>query len=80
MNVALPHQSIDTKDFYRHIDADQSDPVRMRQLLLWCAQKSQSKASKQAIQLNLPTKKNKPSEGISAIDYLVNTIGKMKKD
>jgi hypothetical protein len=73
----LPHQSIDTQDFYRHIDAEQSDPVRMRQLLLWCAQKSQSKTSKQAIQLNLPSKKNKPNDGISAIDYLVNNIGKM---
>ncbi|KAJ3172585.1 hypothetical protein HDU88_005914 [Geranomyces variabilis] len=35
-----PHETIDPKSYYRHIDADLSDPIRMRQLLVWCAQKS----------------------------------------
>ncbi|KAJ3039357.1 hypothetical protein HK097_002862 [Rhizophlyctis rosea] len=34
-----PHMTIDPADFYRHIDAEQSEPVRMRQLLLWCSQR-----------------------------------------
>ncbi|KAJ3041929.1 hypothetical protein HDV00_008438 [Rhizophlyctis rosea] len=34
-----PHMTIDPADFYRHIDVDQSDPVRMRQLLVWCGQR-----------------------------------------
>ncbi|KAJ3017534.1 hypothetical protein HKX48_003500 [Thoreauomyces humboldtii] len=35
-----PHETIEPEDFYRHIDADLSDPNRMRQLLVWCAQRS----------------------------------------
>ncbi|KAJ3299860.1 hypothetical protein HK104_006407 [Borealophlyctis nickersoniae] len=34
-----PHMTIDPSDYYRHLDADQSDPMKMRQLLLWCAQR-----------------------------------------
>ncbi|KAJ3083021.1 hypothetical protein HK102_001324 [Quaeritorhiza haematococci] len=30
------------KRYYRHIDAEQPDPVRMRQLLVWCAQRAMS--------------------------------------
>lgn len=36
----LPHASIQPSDYYRHIDAEQSEPVRMRQLLVWCAERS----------------------------------------
>lgn len=35
-----PHDTIPATEFYRHIDADQSDPVRMRQLLVWCAKRA----------------------------------------
>ncbi|TPX64478.1 hypothetical protein SpCBS45565_g05871 [Spizellomyces sp. 'palustris'] len=35
-----PHETIDPSDFYRHIDAELSDPNRMRQLLVWCAQRT----------------------------------------
>ncbi|KAJ3414831.1 hypothetical protein HDV05_005988 [Chytridiales sp. JEL 0842] len=38
----LPHESIDSAQLYRHIDADQPDPVRMRQLLAWCAQRARA--------------------------------------
>ena len=35
--TALPHQEVDPKDFYKHIEADILEPRRMRQLLSWCA-------------------------------------------
>ncbi|EEP75331.1 predicted protein [Uncinocarpus reesii 1704] len=35
---ALPHDKVDTADFYKHIESeDLSEPRRMRQLLTWCA-------------------------------------------
>ncbi|KAL2913306.1 hypothetical protein HK105_207184 [Polyrhizophydium stewartii] len=36
----LPHETIPSSEYYRLTDAEQSDPVRMRQLLVWCAQKA----------------------------------------
>ncbi|KAJ1559190.1 hypothetical protein HK405_011660, partial [Cladochytrium tenue] len=38
--LALP-----ASEFYRHIDAEQSDPVRMRQLLIWCAHRAKASMS-----------------------------------
>ncbi|KAI9105965.1 Mis12-Mtw1 protein family-domain-containing protein [Phlyctochytrium arcticum] len=35
-----PHDSINPSNFYRHIDAELSDPNRMRYLLIWCAQRT----------------------------------------
>ncbi|KFH62618.1 hypothetical protein MVEG_12010 [Podila verticillata NRRL 6337] len=37
---ALPHPSVDPKSFYRHISADEPPPVRMKQLMAWCARKT----------------------------------------
>ncbi len=55
--IAPPHDSIDTHVYYRHIDSEQSDPVRMRQLLLWCGQKAikKSKEKKQDVLEGLVT-------------------------
>lgn len=39
-NLALPHPSVDSKSFYRHISADEPPPVRMKQLMAWCARKT----------------------------------------
>ncbi|KAI8832039.1 Mis12-Mtw1 protein family-domain-containing protein [Chytridium lagenaria] len=36
----MPHETIDPSEFYRHIDAEQSEPIRMRQLLIWCAKRA----------------------------------------
>lgn len=38
--IALPHPSVDPKSFFRHIAADNPPPVRMKQLMAWCARKS----------------------------------------
>lgn len=37
-----PHPKIHPRDYYKLVDPDQSDPVRLRQLLLWCANASKS--------------------------------------
>ncbi|KAG0333449.1 hypothetical protein BG000_009150 [Podila horticola] len=37
---ALPHPSVDSKSFYRHISADVAPPVRMKQLMAWCSRKT----------------------------------------
>ncbi|KAG0199355.1 hypothetical protein BGX28_007362 [Mortierella sp. GBA30] len=36
---AMPHPSVDPKNFFRHISADESAPIRMKQLMAWCARK-----------------------------------------
>ncbi|KAJ3071437.1 hypothetical protein HDU98_005331, partial [Podochytrium sp. JEL0797] len=35
--TALPHRDVSPSEFYRSVDADESDPIRLRQILLWCA-------------------------------------------
>ncbi|KAI9344652.1 Mis12-Mtw1 protein family-domain-containing protein [Obelidium mucronatum] len=34
---APPHQSIDSREFYKHVDPEESDPIRLRQILAWSA-------------------------------------------
>lgn len=34
---ALPHDAVDSSDFYKHIESSLPEPRRMRQLLTWCA-------------------------------------------
>ncbi|KAJ3331313.1 hypothetical protein HDU76_003495 [Blyttiomyces sp. JEL0837] len=38
----LPHETIEASEFFRHIDAEQSEPVRLRQLLVWCTKRAQA--------------------------------------
>ncbi|TPX37697.1 hypothetical protein SmJEL517_g00736 [Synchytrium microbalum] len=45
---APPHTIIEPSEYYRHINADSSDPVRMRQLLLWCAAKAKQNVEEEA--------------------------------
>ncbi|CAJ0845852.1 551_t:CDS:2, partial [Entrophospora sp. SA101] len=35
-----PHPDIKTEDFYRHIQPELPNPVRLKQLLMWCAQRT----------------------------------------
>ncbi|KAF9409962.1 hypothetical protein BGZ94_001795 [Podila epigama] len=37
---ALPHPAVDSRYFYRHISADDPPPLRMKQLMAWCARKT----------------------------------------
>lgn len=36
MKVALPHDEVDSSEFYKHIEPGLPEPRRMRQLLTWC--------------------------------------------
>jgi kinetochore protein Mis13/DSN1 len=36
----LPHPDIAYDDFHKHIKADFPEPVRMKQLLAWCARRA----------------------------------------
>jgi kinetochore protein Mis13/DSN1 len=38
--IALPHPDVAHEDFYKHIKADLPEPVRMKQLLVWCARRA----------------------------------------
>lgn len=40
MTAGLPHTDVLPSHYFRHIDAEASGPVRMRQLLLWCVQRA----------------------------------------
>lgn len=40
--TALPHDQVDTAEFYKHIASDLPEPRRMRQLLIWCATRAMS--------------------------------------
>ncbi|KAF9915843.1 hypothetical protein FBU30_001731 [Linnemannia zychae] len=35
--TALPHPKVDPRTFFRHISADDPAPIRMKQLMSWCA-------------------------------------------
>ncbi|KAK1836265.1 Mis12-Mtw1 protein family-domain-containing protein [Podospora conica] len=40
---ALPHREVDPSEFYKHIEAEGlSEPRRMKQLLIWCGERSLS--------------------------------------
>ncbi|KAL8878988.1 MAG: hypothetical protein Q9198_003316, partial [Flavoplaca austrocitrina] len=34
--VALPHEEVDSTEFYKHIESSLTEPRRMKQLLTWC--------------------------------------------
>ena len=37
MTTALPHDEVESSEFYKHIEGDgMPEPRRMRQLLMWC--------------------------------------------
>ena len=36
----MPHPDVAYEDFYKHIKADLPEPVRMKQLLAWCARRA----------------------------------------
>lgn len=36
IKLALPHDDVDTSEFYKHIENGLPEPRRMRQLLTWC--------------------------------------------
>ncbi|KAJ1999041.1 hypothetical protein H4R26_005218 [Coemansia thaxteri] len=36
---AMPHESVAAEDFYRHISPELPEPIRLRQLLAWCARR-----------------------------------------
>ncbi|CAG8717451.1 10940_t:CDS:2 [Rhizophagus irregularis] len=38
--IAKPHPDISHKEFYRHIQPDLPGPIRLRQLLAWCGQRT----------------------------------------
>ncbi|KAL8734625.1 MAG: hypothetical protein Q9181_003125 [Wetmoreana brouardii] len=35
-DVALPHDEVDSSEFYKHIESSLTEPRRMKQLLTWC--------------------------------------------
>ncbi|KAJ2349828.1 hypothetical protein GGH91_000571 [Coemansia sp. RSA 2671] len=39
---ATPHESVAAGDFYRHISPELPEPIRLRQLLAWCARRTAS--------------------------------------
>lgn len=51
--IVQPHNSIIPSSFYKHIDADESEQDRLRQLLIWCASRAaSSKPTEQLPQLS----------------------------
>lgn len=39
---AIPHREVNAADFFKHIEASQLEPRRMKQLLTWCGERSLS--------------------------------------
>ncbi|KTW29414.1 hypothetical protein T552_01365 [Pneumocystis carinii B80] len=39
-SIALPHPSISHESFFKHISEDLPEPVRMKQLLIWCTKRA----------------------------------------
>jgi hypothetical protein len=40
VETAVPHDQVETNEFYKHISQDLVEPKRMRQLLLWCGHRA----------------------------------------
>jgi hypothetical protein len=53
-NIALPHAEVPTREFFKHISADLTEPRRMRCLLGWCGTRA------------MPAKPDAPKESTSA--------------
>ncbi|KAJ3113696.1 hypothetical protein HDU96_003061 [Phlyctochytrium bullatum] len=70
----MPHETISSSELHRHIDVDQSEPIRMRQLLIWCAKRASASV---AIPNNpeVNQKFEKIKEGIvqGLVDKKINT-------
>lgn len=41
-DLALPHNEVETSEFYKHISQDMLEPKRMQTLLVWCAARAMS--------------------------------------
>ncbi|KAK9728602.1 hypothetical protein K7432_000949 [Basidiobolus ranarum] len=41
--ISLPHPSVSESDFFKHISPELPDPVRMKQLLVWCGRRAMDK-------------------------------------
>ncbi|ORX88424.1 hypothetical protein K493DRAFT_319483 [Basidiobolus meristosporus CBS 931.73] len=41
--ISLPHPSVSEADFFKHISPELPDPVRMKQLLVWCGRRAMDK-------------------------------------
>lgn len=54
-SIALPHSSVETSEFYKHINQDILEPRRMKQLLVWCGTRA------------LPEKPTGTAENVNAI-------------
>ncbi|WVQ95141.1 hypothetical protein IAU59_002235 [Kwoniella sp. CBS 9459] len=44
--ITMPHKSVDSKLFYRHIPVSYPDPIKARMLLVWCANRAVEDALK----------------------------------
>ncbi|KAJ2823477.1 hypothetical protein GGI24_003672, partial [Coemansia furcata] len=51
---ATPHDSVSAGDFYRHISPELPEPIRLRQLLAWCARRTASNVSQGGWPVELP--------------------------
>ncbi|KAJ2661513.1 hypothetical protein IWW48_002380 [Coemansia sp. RSA 1200] len=54
---AIPHESVGSADFYRHISPELPEPIRLRQLLAWCARRTDTPSSKWPSELPDPVQK-----------------------
>ncbi|CAG8813601.1 1954_t:CDS:2, partial [Racocetra persica] len=41
--VAKPHPDVNSNEFFRHIQAEMPEPIKLRQLLVWCGQRALDK-------------------------------------
>ncbi|KAJ2059262.1 NEDD8-conjugating protein ubc12 [Coemansia sp. S146] len=51
---ATPHDSVAAGDFYRHISPELPEPIRLRQLLAWCARRTASNVAQGGWPVELP--------------------------
>lgn len=86
--IFAPHEDISSSSFYRHIDAEMSDPNRFAQLLSWCGQhllaKEMDKSennSNSNISTNNKTDTFVESDNPKKKEFILNlTLQKIKKE
>lgn len=50
--IGEPHDNVEPSDFYKFLNSSMPDPIRMRQLLIWCSKKTLQRQEKEHDLLN----------------------------
>ena len=54
LSTAQPHTSVRDSSFYKHIDAEEPEPRRAQQLLIWCSHRAMTELGEESAKTSAP--------------------------